>query len=100
MSWPVKDADRATLGKTILKEAKGLVAGADVQYGELTLTAPAGKIVEALTYLRDAPRWDFASTPALRERVARIEKLPALQRYYVPFNAPVPDAPTAAGAAA
>ena len=53
MSWPVKDADLSKLGKAILKEAKGLVAGADVQYGELTLTAPAGKIVEALTYLRD-----------------------------------------------
>ena len=53
MSWPVKDADLSKLGKAILKEAKGLVAGADVQYGELTLTGPAGKIVEALTYLRD-----------------------------------------------
>ena len=53
MSWPVKDADLSKLGKTILKEAKGLVTGADVQYGELNLTAPAGKIVEALTYLRD-----------------------------------------------
>ena len=53
MSWPVKDADLSKLGKTILKEAKGLVTGADVQCGELTLTGPAGKIVEALTYLRD-----------------------------------------------
>ena len=53
MSWPVKDADLSKLGKAILKEAKGLVTGADVQYGELTLTGPAGKIVEALTYLRD-----------------------------------------------
>jgi NADH-quinone oxidoreductase subunit C len=54
MSWPVKDADLSKLGKAILKEAKGLVTGADVQYGELTLTGPADKIVDALTYLRDA----------------------------------------------
>jgi NADH-quinone oxidoreductase subunit C len=53
MTWPVKDADLSKLGKTILKEAKGLVTGADVQYGELTLTGPAGGIVAALTYLRD-----------------------------------------------
>ena len=39
MSWPVKDADLSKLGKTICKEAKGLVATADVQYGELILAA-------------------------------------------------------------
>ena len=54
MTWPTKDADLAKLGKAILKEAKGIVTGADVQFGELTLAAPADKIVAALTYLRDA----------------------------------------------
>ena len=53
MSWPVSDADLGKLGKAIVKEAKGVVTGATVAYGELNLTAPAAKIVEALTYLRD-----------------------------------------------
>lgn len=53
MTWPTKDADLAKLGQAILKGAKGIVTGADVQFGELTLTAPADKIVAALTYLRD-----------------------------------------------
>jgi len=54
MSWPAKDAELSKLGKAICKEAKGVVTGASVAFGELTLTAPAEKIVEALTYLRDA----------------------------------------------
>ncbi len=53
MTWPVKDADLSKLGKAILKGAKGLVTGADVQFGELTLVGPASQIVAALTYLRD-----------------------------------------------
>ena len=54
MSWPAKDAELTRLGKAIVKEAKGLVTGASVAFGELTLTGPAEKVVEALTYLRDA----------------------------------------------
>ena len=53
MSWPVPDAELGKLGKAIVKEAKGVITGANVAYGELNLTAPAAKIVEALTYLRD-----------------------------------------------
>lgn len=53
MSWPVSDADLGKLGKTIVKDAKGVITGANVAFGELNLTAPADKIVEALTYLRD-----------------------------------------------
>jgi NADH-quinone oxidoreductase subunit C len=53
MTWPVKDADLSKLGKAIVKEAKGLVTGQAVAFGELTLTGPADKVVEALTYLRD-----------------------------------------------
>ncbi len=53
MSWPVSDSDLGKLGKAILKEAKGVITASDVAYGELNLKAPAGKIVEALTYLRD-----------------------------------------------
>ena len=42
-----------TLGPAILDKAKGLIATADVAFGELTLTAPAATVVEALTLLRD-----------------------------------------------
>jgi NADH-quinone oxidoreductase subunit C len=41
------------LGPAILKKAKGLITTADMAFGELTLTGPAGKVVEALTLLRD-----------------------------------------------
>ena len=41
------------LGPAILKKAKGLITTADVAFGELTLTGPAGSVVEALTLLRD-----------------------------------------------
>ena len=55
MSWPVSDADLGKLGKTIVKDAKGVITGANVAFGELNLTAPAAKIVEALTVaLQDA----------------------------------------------
>ena len=53
MTWPVKDADLSKLGRAIVKEAKGLVTDASVAFGELTLTGPAGRVLEALTYLRD-----------------------------------------------
>ena len=53
MTWPVKDADLGKLGKAIVKEAKGLITGQAVAFGELTLTGPADKVIEALTYLRD-----------------------------------------------
>jgi NADH-quinone oxidoreductase subunit C len=53
MTWPVKAADLSKLGRAIVKEAKGLVTGQAVAFGELTLTGPADKVTEALTYLRD-----------------------------------------------
>ena len=42
-----------TLGAAILAKAPGLITTADVAFGELTLTGPAGTVVEALTLLRD-----------------------------------------------
>lgn len=41
------------LGAAVLKKGKGLIVTADIAFGELTLTGPAGKAVEALTLLRD-----------------------------------------------
>ena len=49
-----------------------------------------------LTYLRDALPLDLAPYPAIADRLARIEALPALQATYVPFTAPVPTESTSA----
>ncbi|ODT87973.1 MAG: NADH-quinone oxidoreductase subunit C [Phenylobacterium sp. SCN 70-31] len=53
MSWPMTSAELEALGQEILAGAPGVITGAEVAFGELTLTAPAATIVEALTYLRD-----------------------------------------------
>ena len=53
MSWPVTEDALQALGNEIVTSAAGAVAGYDVAYGELTLTAPANRIVRALTQLRD-----------------------------------------------
>ena len=54
MTWPTADKALDKLGKAILKEAKGVLTGADVKFGDLTLTGPAARVVEAMAYLRDA----------------------------------------------
>ena len=43
------------LGDKISGALNGAVTGVTVAFGELTLEAEAGRIVEVLTYLRDAP---------------------------------------------
>ncbi|WP_374578120.1 NADH-quinone oxidoreductase subunit C [Phenylobacterium sp.] len=53
MSWPLTEGALAALGNEIVTSSTGAVAGAHVAYGELTLTGPANRIVEALTQLRD-----------------------------------------------
>ncbi len=53
MSWPTKPAELEKLGKAIVKAATGIITGAEVRFGELTLTGPADRVLEALTYLRD-----------------------------------------------
>jgi NADH-quinone oxidoreductase subunit C len=53
MSWPVTEDALQALGNEIVTSGTGAVAGFDVAYGELTLTGPANRIVEALTQLRD-----------------------------------------------
>ena len=53
MSWPLTEDALAALGNEIVTSSTGSVAGAHVAYGELTLTGPANRIVEALTALRD-----------------------------------------------
>ena len=53
MSWPLTEDALRSLGDEIVTAGAGAVAGFEVAYGELTLTGPASRIVEALTQLRD-----------------------------------------------
>ena len=53
MSWPLTEGALQSLGDEIVTAGAGAVAGFEVAYGELTLTGPASRIVEALTQLRD-----------------------------------------------
>jgi NADH-quinone oxidoreductase subunit C len=53
MTWPVSVSDLGALGQQALADSVGAIAGAHMAYGELTLTAPAHRIAEALTQLRD-----------------------------------------------
>jgi glutathione S-transferase len=50
-----------------------------------------------VTYLRDSVQVNLDWSPALRDRVARLESLPVFAKYYLPFD---PPKPTATGAAA
>ena len=56
MSWPLTEDALQSLGDEIVTAGAGAVAGFEVAYGELTLTVPASRIVEALTQLRDRCR--------------------------------------------
>ncbi len=49
----------SSLGDTILATLPGKVTAAQVAFGELTVLAEAGSIVETLTVLRDDPRFQF-----------------------------------------
>ena len=49
------------LGETIADALPQAVAGCEVQFGELTVTAQASEIVRVVTFLRDDPRCLFVS---------------------------------------
>lgn len=53
MTWPVPIEDLEALGRQVVADAAGAVAGFHLAFGELTLTAPTNRVVEALTLLRD-----------------------------------------------
>lgn len=59
MSWPVTAADLTSLGQSIVADSAGEITSFDVAYDELNLTAPLGRIVQALTHLRDHPACKF-----------------------------------------
>ena len=53
MTWPATSETLETLGQTVVAASGGSIVGASVAFGELTLTGPAHRIVDALTRLRD-----------------------------------------------
>jgi NADH-quinone oxidoreductase subunit C len=58
MSW-VTQSDYEALGQSIVANAAGAITAFHVEFGELTLLGPAGRVVEALTFLRDHPETRF-----------------------------------------
>jgi NADH-quinone oxidoreductase subunit C len=58
-AWGVSDEALAELGARAVAASGGALAGASVAFGELCLHAPADRIVEALTVLRDTPGLEF-----------------------------------------
>jgi NADH-quinone oxidoreductase subunit C len=59
MTWRIPDEDLAQLGQTIVADSAGLIGGFAVAYGDLVLETPAHRIVDTLTFLRDAPHLQF-----------------------------------------
>jgi NADH-quinone oxidoreductase subunit C len=53
MSWPVEISTLESLGQQLVADSAGAVAGYSLAFGELTLTAPAGRVIQALTLMRD-----------------------------------------------
>ena len=60
MSWPQPLPLLEKLGQEIVANSAGAIASYEVMYGEVNLTGPAGRIVEAMTYLRDSPDLRFS----------------------------------------
>jgi NADH-quinone oxidoreductase subunit C len=52
MSWPQPLPMLEKLGQQIVAKSKGAITAYEVMYGELNLTGPAARIVDAMTYLR------------------------------------------------
>jgi NADH-quinone oxidoreductase subunit C len=60
MSYAVALENLEALGQSIVANTGGAVASFKVEFNELTLTGPAGRVVDAITQLRDHPDWAFA----------------------------------------
>ncbi len=59
MSWPATQDELEALGQAVVANSAGALGEYSVAFGELTVTAAAGRIVEALTNLRDSPKFQF-----------------------------------------
>jgi NADH-quinone oxidoreductase subunit C len=53
MSWPKTDTELKKIGKGLVAKSGGLFTSAEVAYGDLTLTTPLPRIVDAMRTLRD-----------------------------------------------
>jgi len=51
--------DLEALGQAIVANAAGAITTYSIAFGELTVTGPAGRVVDALTFLRDHPDCRF-----------------------------------------
>ena len=51
--------DLEALGQAIVANAAGAITSYSIAFGELTVTGPAGRVVEALSFLRDHPDCRF-----------------------------------------
>ncbi|HEY2753568.1 NADH-quinone oxidoreductase subunit C [Phenylobacterium sp.] len=60
MSWPQPLPMLEVLGQAIVAKSAGAITGYEVMYGEVNLTAPAERVVEALTVLRDNQDFRFS----------------------------------------
>ena len=57
--WVNDAAHLAALGEAIVANTAGAVTTWKVEFSELNLTGPAGRVVDALSQLRDHPDWRF-----------------------------------------
>jgi NADH-quinone oxidoreductase subunit C len=53
MSWPAAAGELEALGQELVTNSGGAIASAEVRFGELNLTGPAGRVAEAARQLRD-----------------------------------------------
>ena len=60
MSFPISEDALTALGEQAVADSAGVVTAFDVAHGELNLEVPASRIVEALTFLREAPAFRFS----------------------------------------
>ncbi len=59
MTWPTPQPLLEQAGQAIVANSAGAIGSYEVMYGELNLTAAAGQVVQALTFLRDNPDFRF-----------------------------------------
>ena len=58
-NWRLSDEALAEMGQRIVADSAGTISGFEVAFGDLQVHAPAPRIVEALTFLRDASDLQF-----------------------------------------
>ncbi len=59
MSWPATHHELEALGQAIVANSAGAIVAHHVSFGDLTVIAELPRIVQALTYLRDHPDFQF-----------------------------------------